>query len=113
MTHDYIPKPDPIFANWIVTLIAFITAAKCTLWNIPQTALDELKRLQTVFATVYAKYLDPNHGKADTEAKIEARKDLEKYTRQFVKEHLTYNSAVTNEDRRGYPFTTLRRPGRH
>jgi hypothetical protein len=63
------------------------------------------------FETAYAKAEDPNRGKADVKEKNVARAALEKAVRQFVREHLAFNSDISDEERErvGLP---IRKSGR-
>jgi hypothetical protein len=53
----------------------------------------------TTYDLAYAKSQDPNRGRADIKAKDVARDNLKTSVRQYVKEHLEYSSAISDEER--------------
>jgi hypothetical protein len=97
-SHDYIPRSDGKFLEWVKYLFTYVQSHLMN-WDINPTAVMPITELITAFEAAYAKAEDPNHGKADVVAKNATRDTLKKATRQFVKGHLTYNLLVTDEDR--------------
>ena len=99
MSNDYIPEADRKFLVWVKNLFAYLIAHAMN-WNInPSTWAHIDPPLITAYDDALAKAEDPNRGKADVLAKNEARDALKSATRRYVKEHLEYNSLITNEDR--------------
>jgi hypothetical protein len=98
-TH-YIPRQDGKFLEWVRNLLNYVKL-NAYRWNIT-TIAEDFKKFQTLeedFESAYARAIDPNRGKADVLLKNETRDALEKCTRKFVKEHLTFNSLVSDVDR--------------
>ncbi|MDR1983913.1 MAG: hypothetical protein LBQ28_03710 [Prevotellaceae bacterium] len=96
---DYIPRQDGKFLEWVKILFAYVDA-HASAWNISPNEVALVETLIAAYDAAYAKSEDPNRGRADVIAKDESRDTLKHAVRQFVREHLTYNSAVTDEDRR-------------
>ena len=98
---DYVPHPDDLFNLWILKLIAYVTNIT-VVWNIPGS---EIIALNVKIDKWTAEYSVGGLGqKGDRTAKQvndknEARADLEKAVRLFIKAWLAYNPAVTNADR--------------
>jgi hypothetical protein len=96
---DYIPVPEGKFLEWVKILFTYVSA-HASAWNISADAVASVESLIAAYDAAYVKSEDPNRGRADVIAKNESRDTLKHAVRQFVKEHLAYNSAVTDEDRR-------------
>ncbi|MDR0714974.1 MAG: hypothetical protein LBF89_12080 [Bacteroidales bacterium] len=97
---DYIPQSDGKFLEWAKTLFTYVQA-HATQWNVPSTAWADIDpAMIAAYETAYAKANDPNRGRADVQAKNETRDKLKKAVRQFVKEYLTNNHLVSDEERR-------------
>jgi hypothetical protein len=100
VSKNFIPRPDAVFNEWQGTLVNYVRV-KLPVWNVPQEDFTALTTLQTDFSAKYAKAENPEtRTPAAVTAKIEARNAYEKGMRTFVKEHLTNNHRVTDEDRR-------------
>jgi hypothetical protein len=99
MSNDYIPTTDRTFLAWVKNLFAYLLAHAFN-WNIdPSTWAHIDPPMITAYDEALTKAEDPNRGKADVLAKNEARDVLKSATRRYVKEHLEYNSLISNEDR--------------
>jgi hypothetical protein len=98
MGANYIPNKDAEFANWVKGLYDY-AADNYTPWNVPppQTAL---KPLLEAFQNAYAAAVSEDRSSVDVARKNDARDALEKKVRAYVREFLTYNSLVTDDDRR-------------
>ncbi|MDR1347329.1 MAG: hypothetical protein LBJ63_02710 [Prevotellaceae bacterium] len=110
---DFIPTKDSAFAEWLQTVVAYLNA-HATGWQIPAGTVTELTALQSDFAS---KFETAEHPATRTSvvmlAKTEARKAAEAKIREVLKAYVTYNPAVTDEDRKsmGLPIhKTTRTP---
>jgi hypothetical protein len=95
---DYIPGSGRKFLVWVKILFANVEQ-NAAAWNIDPTTFTQILTKIATFETALEKAEDPNHGKADVKAKNDARNDLEKDVRKFVKEHLAFNSLISDEER--------------
>jgi hypothetical protein len=95
---DYIPQQDGKFLEWVKFLFAYV-AANAAKWGLAPATWANITPEIADYEAAYNKAQDPNRGKADTKAKDTARDALKKATRQFVKEHLEYNSVITDAER--------------
>jgi hypothetical protein len=95
---DYIPGSDGKFLVWVKILFIAVEQ-NAPLWKIEPMAFDQIRIMISTFEIAYAKAEEPNRGKADVKAKNDARKALEKAVRKFVKEYLTFNSNISDEER--------------
>jgi hypothetical protein len=99
MSNDYIPESDRKFLVWVKNLFINVVL-HATEWNLNPAGWSAIDPpMIMAYENALTKAEDPNRGKADVRAKNEARDALKKATRKYVKEHLEYNSAITNEDR--------------
>jgi hypothetical protein len=98
MSNDYIPASDGKFLVWVKTLFTAVEQ-NATLWNIDPANFAQILIMITAFETALSKAENPNRGKADVKAKNDARDALKKAVRKFAKEHLTFNSSISNEER--------------
>jgi hypothetical protein len=102
---DYVPGADALFNQWQHQLLLYVKPHLSD-WNIPEANFTELSSKQQDFTAKYEVYINPEtHTPASVTAKQEARKVYEKAIREFVMSHLTYNQAVTNDDRRNMQLT--------
>ncbi|MDR2382405.1 MAG: hypothetical protein LBD76_00755 [Prevotellaceae bacterium] len=69
------------------------------LWKIEPMAFEQIRIMISTFEIAYEKAKNPNRGKADVQAKNDARDTLKKAVRKFVKEYLAFNSNISNEER--------------
>jgi hypothetical protein len=96
---DYLPKKDAYFLTWVINFLQNLFPRLAKL-GITQTVYDGLKALSDDFEAAMAKANNPEaRTSAAIDEKDEARKALEKQLRADIKEHLTYNSALTDADR--------------
>jgi hypothetical protein len=95
---DYIPRQDVKFLEWAQKLLIYVKAHLIA-WGLSADILTPLEAKLDAYANAYGKAQDPNRGKVDVLLKNETRDSLKQSVRLFVKEHLMYNSAITNEDR--------------
>jgi hypothetical protein len=99
MRKDYIPRSDGNFLVWVKNLFLYVVAHAME-WNLNPASWASIDPpMIMAYDNALTKAQDPNRGKADVLAKNEARKTLESATRRYVKEHLEYNSLISNEDR--------------
>jgi hypothetical protein len=96
---DYIPQPDGKFLEWVKFLFTYVEA-HATAFGLDPRGFDDINALIATYEQAYEKAEDPNRGKADVIAKNETRDALKKAVRQYVREYLTNNHLVTDEDRR-------------
>ncbi|MDR1346899.1 MAG: hypothetical protein LBJ63_00490 [Prevotellaceae bacterium] len=110
---DFIPRQDNKFAEWLQTVVAYLNA-HATGWQIPAGTVTELTALQSDFAARYETAENPaTRTSVAVLAKTEARKAAEAKIREVLKAYVTYNPAVTDEDRKlmGLPIhKTTRTP---
>ncbi|MDR1331336.1 MAG: hypothetical protein LBK07_04455 [Tannerella sp.] len=96
---DFIPRRDREFNLWQENLIRYATAHLST-WNVPTEDFTELKALQTAFTALYAVSTDASRcTKPVTLEKNVALGAYKKGIRQFVREYLTHNRRVGDDDR--------------
>jgi hypothetical protein len=95
---DYIPESDGKFLEWAKFLFANVKE-HATAWNLTAASWAKITPLLKTYETAYTKAQDPNRGKADVLEKNEARDVLKKAVRQYVKEYLTNNHLITDDDR--------------
>jgi hypothetical protein len=97
---DYVPKKEAIFFNWQDVLMHH-ASTKYKTWNIPDDTWKKLLSEQTAYKTRYAVAEDPaTHTPTAVLMRKEARAEYEALIRQVVKAHITYNPAVSDEDRK-------------
>jgi hypothetical protein len=96
---DYVPDNDRVLLTW-ATNMGVEVETHAGLWNINPTVWQQrvAPKIQKYEAAL-TKAENPNHGKADTLAKNIAKKELIEAIRKFVKEFLTANSEITDDDR--------------
>lgn len=112
---DYLPRGEAEFFEWqnnFVDLVSTNAAA----WNITPAELGVLTALQTDYLP---KYDVANKSKSTTRtsqqvlAKNASTKEYKKGVRKFVKQHIAFNDAVTDDDRLALKVTvrdTVRTP---
>jgi hypothetical protein len=118
MSHDVFPRRESDFYQWIKKMMSDLNA-KASEWNLPSgsgggngggggsgyerkhnTSLSVLNDLVTKYETKYLIAIDPaTRTQGAIIAKNEAKDNLEKATRDFLEEHVIYNSAITDEER--------------
>jgi hypothetical protein len=99
MSTDYIPRSDGKFLTWVKNLFAYLVT-NASRWNLNPSSWAHINPpMISAYENALAKAQDPNSGVADTLEKNETRDTLKKATRIYVKEHLEYNSLITDEER--------------
>jgi hypothetical protein len=100
MSTDYIPQGDSAFLTWVKNLFAYLVVHAIN-WNInPSTWMHIDPPMITAYDDALTKAKDPNRGKADVLLKNETRNVLKTAVRKYVKEHLEYNSLISDDDRK-------------
>jgi hypothetical protein len=95
----FIPRKDNEFLVWTKNFLHYLSATY-THFNFPKEDYDQLAEQNEDFAEKLETAEAPEtRTKAAVKAKDEARKILEKNLQQKIKEYLTYNHLVTDEDR--------------
>jgi hypothetical protein len=99
--NDYIPRKDGDFLTWLINFLKYLSTSM-TRFNFPADVYQELVMLRDDFAQKLETAEEPSTRTTLTvQAKNSARKTLVKLLRSKIKESLTFNHAVTDEDRRG------------
>jgi hypothetical protein len=100
MKGDFIPKPEAQFHNWQNILMTYFAGYYST-WGVPPVAWTELCSSQADYNTKYAAAENPaTRTSVAVLARQEARQTYETRLRSVLKAFVTYNPAVTDEDRR-------------
>jgi hypothetical protein len=95
----YIPRTEADFNTWVNVLIAYMVTNSGK-FNFPPDALTKLQLLLATWNTKYATATTPKtRTKTTVQEKDQARKELESFVRQTVREYLTNNHLVTDADR--------------
>ena len=96
---NFIPRPDTQFNEWQKNLIARMGRG-ASIWGIPAETMSEIENEQATFQSRYAAAESPStRTRAAVVMKDEARKSFESLLRVTLKAYVTYNPAVTPEDR--------------
>ncbi|MDR0757204.1 MAG: hypothetical protein LBF85_05085 [Tannerella sp.] len=95
---DYIPRQDGKFLEWAQKLLIYVKLY-LEVWGISELVYGAVKTLLDNYDSAYGRVQESNRDKVDVRLKNETRDALKASIRRFVKEHLQYNSAVTNADR--------------
>ena len=99
MSTSFIPTGDAKFNDWQGNLFTKLQQ-NATKWGIPAARMAELEVLKTEFENRHAIAEDPaTRTRAAIVMKNEARKAYEAAIRSLLKGYVTYNPAVTDEDR--------------
>ncbi|MDR2417724.1 MAG: hypothetical protein LBD79_01555 [Treponema sp.] len=96
--HDYIPQADNAFLDWSRNFIA-VVEANITAWGILQPAVTVLKDLFSKYETKLLAAKAGNHGKIDVAEKNAAKQALMHEVRNFTKQHLAWNPAISEAQR--------------
>lgn len=108
MPDDYIPSGDPEFDIFQRQFITFVqpNIDPGGSWGIPGSAFDPLLPLQTTWNAKWAVAQDKDsRTSADVEGKDNARAAYETALRAFVKEWITPNQNITNQQRKDMNVT--------
>jgi hypothetical protein len=96
---DFIPCPDAAFNNWQYQLADAI-GSHATAWGIPAAAITQLQNQRANWDGTYSWITNPaTKTKPRVLAKNEARKEYVAFLRKFLKQYITYNPAVSDEQR--------------
>jgi hypothetical protein len=99
MSKDFIPGADAAFNAWQYQL-ADALIGHAAAWGIPAAAVTQLQNQRANWDGAYSWVTNPaTRTKARILAKNEARKEYEKFLRGILKQYVTYNPAVSDEDR--------------
>jgi hypothetical protein len=97
---DYLPASDQSLLIWVVNLLNQLAAAGLARWGFPEDVYQALVLLRDDYAQKLETANEPaTRTKAAVQAKNDSRKALKAAIRQAVKEYLTNNHTVTNQDR--------------
>ena len=101
-SEDYLSGSDRKFLEQTTTCIDYIDAGGVARFNLPADVYNNVKSLHDDFAAKLKLVEEPaTRTSLTVAAKNTARKAFEPAYRGMVKEYLTYNHLVTDEDRRG------------
>jgi hypothetical protein len=96
---DYLPKNDLMLLQWVTNFLNYISVTLAR-YGFPLEVYEKLEALRNTFKTKLDTAETPaSHTKMSIQAKNTAKKALTTALRQAVKEYLTYNHLVTDEDR--------------
>jgi hypothetical protein len=96
---DYIPRKDKDFLAWFINLLKNLFPSLAR-FGVPPDVYQELAAKRDTFSNKLALADDPaTRTKGVVKEKNDVRKDLKHTVRQFVKQYLANNPAVTNKDR--------------
>jgi hypothetical protein len=96
---DFIPTKDRDFLAWMINFLRYLFPALGRL-NFPPDKYQELSMQRDEFASKLETAEEPaTRTKTSVQAKNDARRTLEKNLRALIKEYLSFNHALTNEDR--------------
>ena len=96
---DFLPAKDQAFLVWALNFTTALVSMLVRL-GFPEAVFQELMALRNTFSEKLTTAEAPaTRTKAAVQAKNNARKAFEKRLRQVIKEYLTYNHALTDEDR--------------
>jgi hypothetical protein len=100
MAEFIIPAADALFFTWQGIMIGYATSYY-SVWGVPAQTWADVTAQQAVFEEKYAAAENPaTRTSAAVLAKNEARSNYEKALRLMIKAYITYNPAVTDEDRK-------------
>jgi hypothetical protein len=96
---DFIPGKEAKFYAWVVTFFSYLIV-NLQRFGVSQEVIVPLMSLRSDFEEKYAVAMAPStRTRATVLAKNNAMNALKKALRTFIKEYLTYNHLVTDEDR--------------
>ena len=99
MSSNFVPAADSSFDEWQKPLVVNLKA-NAVQWGIPARSITDIEAEQAEFETRYAAAENPaTRTKAAVTTKTDARKKFESTLRTAIKAYITYNPAVTDEDR--------------
>jgi hypothetical protein len=96
---DFLPRKEADFYAWVVTFFSYLIV-NLQRFGIAESVIAPLVSLRDDFEAKYATALAPaTRTKAAVLAKNNAIKVLKEALRAFIREYLTFNHLVTDEDR--------------
>ena len=99
MANSFIPAGDAPFNEWQKNLVTYLKA-NAAAWGIPAAQIERIEAEQAEFESRYAVTENPaTRTKPAIVMKDGARKIFEGTSRTTLKAYVTYNPAVTDEDR--------------
>jgi hypothetical protein len=98
MHHDYVPSEDRKLLTWGRAVLTQ-AHAHLTAWRIPQDGFDVVDKLFNDYDLALEVVENPVHSSADVKLKNETKEAFKKGIRQFVREYLTNNHLITDNDR--------------
>ena len=97
---DFVPTRNADFYTWEGNLCD-MTSTNKTAWHVADTAATALLAQQVIYEPLFEAIANKgNRTSGDVLAHKEGRATYEKYLRAFVKEHLEFNSNITDDERR-------------
>lgn len=98
MASNYVPAAEDSFYEWEKNLIAYATS-RYKAWGIPDDRWEKLLALQSAYHTRYDAVKNSPGAHAAIQMRKEARKAFEAELRIIIKAYITYNPAISDEDR--------------
>jgi hypothetical protein len=99
MSHDFLPSKEAVFYAWVATFFSYLVV-NLQRFGIAEDVILPLKSLRDDFVAKYAAALAPaTRTRAAVLAKNNAKHALKAALRAFIREYLTFNHLVTDEDR--------------
>jgi hypothetical protein len=99
MNTNYIPRKDSIFLTWVINFLKNLITLSIRI-HIPEDTITKLTSLVEDFTDAYNIAHNPaTRTKVSIQRRVDARKVLEKYTREIVNEYISKNHLLTNGDR--------------
>jgi hypothetical protein len=97
---DYIPTTDSKFLTWLLNVVAYLEQ-NISAWGLPESDVSELQNLASDFQEKLGVAENAaTRTSVAVLAKNEARKAVEAKVRMLLKAYVTYNPAVSDEDRK-------------
>lgn len=99
MAKGYIPRQDTLFFRWQEQLVkeAVNNAGS---WNIPAAAITEVQQQQSVYEPLYRAITNRGtRSMSQVAAHRSGRQEYEKYLRQFARQWITHNTAISPAQR--------------
>jgi hypothetical protein len=99
MSHDFLPRKEAVFYAWVVVFFGYLIV-NLQRFGIAESVISPLVSLRNDFQTKYAvAQATVSRTKASVLAKNNAMDALKTALRAFIREYITYNHLVTDEDR--------------
>jgi hypothetical protein len=105
MQTDYVPRADYAFSTWLHPLVKYLQT-KYADWGVPAAEMDALQSMASAFEEALVTAKEPATRTVVTVGmKNTTRKAVEHKVRAVVRSYVSYNPAVTNEDREAMQLT--------